>query len=95
MSRYTLSPKAREDLKGIYKYIAADNLSAAEELRDSFFKSIQLLATQPLLGQACPNLRADLRAFTVGNYVIFYVPTRRGVEIERVLHGARDMESLF
>ena len=95
MSRYTISPEAREDLKGIYRHIAAENPSAAEKSWDSFFEGIQLLARQPLLGQACPNLRPDLRAFTVGNYVIFYVPANDGVQIERVLHGARDIESSF
>lgn len=95
MSRYTISPEAREDLKGIYHHIAVENPSAAEKLWNSFFEGIQLLARQPLLGQACPNLRPDLRAFTVGNYVIFYVPANDGVQIERVLHGARDIESSF
>jgi toxin ParE1/3/4 len=95
VSRYTISPEAREDLKGIYRHIAAENPAAAEKLWDSFFEGIRLLARQPHLGQACPNLRSDLRAFTLGNYVIFYVPANGGVQIERVLHGARDIESLF
>ena len=93
--RYTLAPEAREDLKDIYRHIAVDNPAAAERLWHSFLDSIRLLARQPLMGQACPNLRADLPGFTVGNYVIFYIPTNHGIQIERVLHGARDIESLF
>jgi toxin ParE1/3/4 len=31
----------------------------------------------------------------VGNYVIFYRPMEIGVEIARVLHGARDFPPLF
>jgi len=29
------------------------------------------------------------------NYLIFYRPIEQGVEIVRVLHGARDMPSVF
>jgi plasmid stabilization system protein ParE len=28
-------------------------------------------------------------------YVIYYTPVEDGVEIERVLHGARDVDSVF
>jgi len=95
VSRYTVSPKAREDLKDVYRSVAKDKPSAAKRLRHAFYESFRVLARQPFLGQACPNLRADLRAFSIGSYVIFYVPVTRGVQIERVLHGARDIQSLF
>ncbi|MGY4499466.1 plasmid stabilization system protein ParE [Bradyrhizobium sp. GM24.11] len=36
-------------------------------------------------------MRADLRSFPVGNYVIFYVPLSDGVEIIRVMHGRQDI----
>jgi toxin ParE1/3/4 len=38
-------------------------------------------------------LASGLRSFPVGRYVIFYMPTPKGVEIVRVLHGARDADS--
>jgi len=40
-------------------------------------------------------LAARLRSFPVGSYVIFYRPMENGVEIVRVLHGARDLPPLF
>ncbi len=95
MSRYTISPIAREDIKGIYRHIAEDKPSAAKKWRQGLYERFRLLAGQPLLGESCPHLRPDLLAFTVGNYVIFYVPTQQGIEIERLLHGAQDIESLF
>ncbi|MCI0335275.1 MAG: type II toxin-antitoxin system RelE/ParE family toxin [Planctomycetes bacterium] len=33
--------------------------------------------------------------YSDGPYLTFYRPTADGVEIWRVLHGARDIESLF
>ena len=42
--------------------------------------------------QAITDL-ADIAGFD--NYLIFYRPTERGVEIIRVIHGSRDIEDLF
>ena len=35
------------------------------------------------------------RSFTVGNYVIYFVPASGGIRIARVLHGARDHNALL
>jgi len=47
------------------------------------------------MGRSRPGLATDLRSLPVGRYVIFYVPLPKGVEIVRVLHGARDIESVL
>ena len=46
------------------------------------------------------ELRAEFatgcyRSFSVGNYVIYYAPAPDGILIARVLHGARDHNSLL
>jgi toxin ParE1/3/4 len=33
----------------------------------------------------------DLRSFPVGNYIIFYKATARGIEIARVMSGRQDI----
>jgi toxin ParE1/3/4 len=65
----------------------ADRFAA---LIDSEFHT---LARRPQLGRTRPELASGLRSFPVGRYVIFYMPTPKGVEIVRVLHGARDADS--
>jgi toxin ParE1/3/4 len=40
-------------------------------------------------------LLVNLRSFTVKNYVIFYQPTADGIEVLRVLYGARDIHRVF
>jgi toxin ParE1/3/4 len=47
------------------------------------------------MGRARPELAIDLRSFAVRNHVIFYTPLPKGVEIVRVLHGARDLETVL
>jgi len=41
------------------------------------------------------TVRAELpSSFPVGRYVVFYQPQDDGVEVVRVLHSARDIESI-
>jgi len=41
------------------------------------------------------ELAPALRSFPVGRYLIFYVALTNGVDIVRVLHGSRDIATLF
>jgi len=95
MSRYRVAPEARADLDEVYDYVAKESLSAADELIETFQERFRLLATQPLMGQARPELGRSLRSFTVGNYVIFYRPAEGGIEVAKIIHSARDIEALF
>jgi toxin ParE1/3/4 len=54
-----------------------------------------LLARMPELGRKRPDLAPDLRGFPIGNYIIFYRPVPDGIQVIRVLHGARDIPELF
>jgi toxin ParE1/3/4 len=47
------------------------------------------------MGREREELSARLRSFAVGNYVIFYRPAKDGIEVVRILHGARDFPPLF
>jgi toxin ParE1/3/4 len=95
MSRYRLAEQARADLDEIWLYIAEDNPSAADRFLDTLYERFLLLAGQPLLGRDRPELALNLRSLPVGNYVIFYRPIDDGIEVVRVLHGARDIDAMF
>ena len=41
------------------------------------------------------ELAPALRSFPVGRYLIFYVALTNGIDIVRVLHGSRDIATLF
>jgi toxin ParE1/3/4 len=53
------------------------------------------LANLPDLGRLRRDLAPHLRSHPIGRYVIFYRSTNHGIEIVRVLHGARDLPPLF
>jgi toxin ParE1/3/4 len=59
------------------------------------YEKFVLLPGQPLLGRLRPELALNLRSFPVDNHVIFYRPIDAGIEVARVLHGARDIDALF
>jgi len=95
LPRVKKTVRAELDLDEIWLHVAADSPSAANALLDSIGVRSSLRATQPLSGRLRPELGADIRSFVVGSYVIFYRPLADGVEIIRVLHGARDIEAIF
>jgi toxin ParE1/3/4 len=95
MSRLRVSLAASRDLEEIYHYIARDNPRAAARLHARLFERFNLLASQPMLGQSRDDLRPGLREMTVGKYVICFTPSADLVQIQRVLHGARDISQFF
>ena len=90
-----IRPKALEDLAGIWAYIADDSPRQADAFAAGIDREIRDLARRPLIGRARPELLTDLRSLPFGRYVIFYLPRKRGIEVVRVLHGARDLKPLF
>jgi len=49
----------------------------------------------PEMGRRREELAMHLRSFPVGRYIIFYRSMQEGIEIVRVLHGARDLPPLI
>jgi toxin ParE1/3/4 len=48
-----------------------------------------------MAGRAREERLPGLRSFPAGRYLIFYTPTDGGITLDRVLHGARDVEAIF
>jgi len=89
------SPEAAEDLLEIWQYIADENEAAADKLLTEIDTASKMLAQNPKAGRERPELVPRLLSFPVGRYILFYRPTDDGVEIVRVLHGSRDIDSIF
>jgi len=92
------APEADLDLDGIWYYVATKSGSTdiADRLVDSITDRFFLLASHPYLGRARnEDLRAGLRSFPVGEYVMVYRIDGEDVVILRVLRGSRNIEALF
>jgi plasmid stabilization system protein ParE len=53
------------------------------------------IAKKPQLYRLRPEIGAEARLVTVGNYVILFRIRQNAVRIERVLHGSRDLLAIL
>ncbi len=95
MNQYRISDEARADLDEIWFYISQHNPDAADKFIRAIISRFPKLGAMPHLGWKREELSPRLRSFPVGHYVIFYRAIENGVEIARVLDGARDLPPLF
>ena len=93
--------EARSDVISIASYIAEDSSAAGRRFMDAVEQAYKRLANMPRIGveQAVRNSGLiGLRRLSVPgfrSFLIFYLPHDDGIEIVRVLHGARDYDKLF
>lgn len=90
-----ISDTAAGDLKEIWQYVAEHNENAAGKLIKEITGKLILLRDNPLAGREQNKFLVGLRSFVVKNYFIFYLPFEDGIDVLRVLHSSRDIESIF
>ena len=95
MSRCDFTPEAVRDLREIHAYISRESARRARRWIEKLEAECQRLARMPGMGRVRAELHPALRSFPVSPYLIFYRELPDGVEIVRVLHGARDLSELF
>ncbi|QIR41902.1 type II toxin-antitoxin system RelE/ParE family toxin (plasmid) [Tolypothrix sp. PCC 7910] len=95
MKELRVTKEAKGDLADIWWYVAQNNEPAADAIIDKLMQKFDELLVTPEIGRARTELAPKLRSIPVGKYLIFYRPIAEGIEIVRVIHGARDIESLF
>jgi len=91
-----VSARAGRDLDEIWDYVFDQSGSSerADRLIRSLTHRFYLLGDRPFLGRARPDLRADLRSFPHGNYLILYrVDQEKDVTILNVFSASRDVAS--
>ena len=95
MKNARITELAESDLSRIWLYIARDNPDAADQFIDKLRLQCGRLAEALQQGRPRPEFAINLHSYRVGNYFIFYFPTEHGIEVARVLHGARDLPRVF
>lgn len=94
MSAFRRTARAEDDLVDIWLYIADENPDAADRLLEEIDRNCALLAENPRLGRARPDIAPGLRYLPTGNYLILYRLLANGIEVVRVVHGARQLGEL-
>jgi plasmid stabilization system protein ParE len=84
-------PRARDDLRDILAYIAADQPQRAIEFVADLERFCAALVDFRERYGPRPLLPRGVRLAPYRGYSILYVANARRVRIERILHGARDL----
>ena len=95
MSSFLLTLEAKKDLEEIHDFIAQDNPKIALSFINSIQDKCQSVASSPEIGRKREELGFELRSFPIKNYIIFYRIKNANIQIIRILHTARDIESIF
>jgi toxin ParE1/3/4 len=94
-----IQSQARSDIVELAVYIGRDSVRAANRFLDATDETFAMLAQQPFLGAEYPTSNPRLtgiRVFRVKkfpNRLAFYFAREDGIEVIRVLHGARDLDA--
>lgn len=96
MRKVVFSPEAIEDLEEIWLYIAQDSPARADGFLDQLYSlCAEKLAAFPEIGTGRDYLDKGVLAFPYKRYMIYYRYDTSLVEIIRILHGSRDLPTIF
>jgi toxin ParE1/3/4 len=90
------SAEADEDLIQIWGYLARE---ASQQVADRQLHDIDRVCSRlkawPLSGRTRDELLPSMRSALAAPYIVFYRVAKDTIEIIRVLHGRRDIASIF
>jgi toxin ParE1/3/4 len=100
--QYQVLPAADQDLDDQAAYLATEaNLQTALRFYDAASVTFGKIASMPGMGERWPSTHPRLGGLRVWRiegferHLIFYRAAGDGIEIVRVLHGARDIDTVL
>lgn len=94
MAKLTFSPRARQNLRDIADWIAADNPERAMSFVAELRVACRELTTFPYRYPQAPQFGVSVRRRTYGSYHIIYMVTDGDVAIITIVHTARDPDTV-
>ncbi len=94
-------PRAQGVIDDNAEHLAQDNPDATRRFLTASEETFQQLLVNPGLGRVREHLNPKLkgmRSWRIGSiekWLTFYRPTDDGIEVVRILHGARDLAPLL
>ena len=99
MAELKLVQLAQQDLKDIWRGLAEYRLEIADQKIKRITKKLELLRQFPLAGRQRDDLLPNIRSIPVDQFLVFYrilqESDRTIVEINRIVHGKRNLQQLF
>jgi toxin ParE1/3/4 len=101
-AQYRVLPAADRDLDDQASYLAAQaSLDQALRFYDAASATFAKLASMPGIGERWPSTNPRLAGLRVGRiegfekHLVFYRPVADGIEVIRIIHGARDIDNVL
>lgn len=94
MKRVRFTHRAREDLLEIWVRIALANEPVANAVYDRIEERCRRLADFPEMAPVRPEIAAQARALVIERWLALYRIVPDGVQIVRIVDGARDLTQL-
>jgi antitoxin ParD1/3/4 len=96
MKLFVITPRAKEDVNDIWDYIADDSIEAADRVLDALDDAMVNVSKTPGIGHWREELTDKRhRFFLVYSYLIVYRHETKPLQIIRVLHAGRDLQSIL
>ncbi|NJM50975.1 MAG: type II toxin-antitoxin system RelE/ParE family toxin [Sphingomonadales bacterium] len=93
--KFVISPQALRDIDDIAAYIAEDNPASAANFASEILQRFRVIAERPLSFSEKLHWGKNKRSALIGKYHIIFEVRNKVVQIQRVLHGARNIGDLI
>ena len=94
MGKVRYTRQACEDLLQIWERIASDSPGIADQVYDAIEKRCVSLRNHSRLGRPRPEIGDGARSLVIERWIAFYRIIEDGVQIVRIVDGARDLSKL-
>jgi toxin ParE1/3/4 len=92
MSRYTLTEPAQDDIRDIVDFYGDRSRAMQRRIITGIRRKCHYLGGSPRSSsRPRPDLAVDLHSSAVEDHIIYFRIAKRGIEVIRVIHGARDV----
>ena len=95
MAEVRLRPEARLDLIVLHTGLLRHGERTADRYLARIYDALEVLRLFPLGGPARPDLRPEIRMWTVEKHIVYYSVEDDAVIVQRVMHHAQDARSLL
>ena len=96
MSDCEFAELASLDLEDITAYVAErESIAQALRLVDVLEAKCHSLAETPGMARLRPEFGSGIQSFNVWSFLIFYRQVEHGIQVIRVVHGARLIDETF
>ena len=96
MRKLLIQPQAKADLSEIWHYIAAQSPTAADKVGQKLDDALQGLLSMPGKGHKRNDVKdPQYRFWSVYSYIIVYRYDDTSLTVIRVIHGRRNLRTIF